>query len=379
MPEHIARKTRTHSRGGADHLSPRALARATLARQLLLARVSMSATDALEHLVGMQAQAPHAPYVGLWTRLESFQASQLSELLADRRAVRAPLMRATLHLVTARDCLQLRPTIQPVLARSFAGSPFDISGVERERLLEAGRAVLSERPSTRVELGAALANSWPNADPASLAYAITYLVPAVQVTPRGLWGRRGAPRWTTVEAWLGRPLDSGCPLEELLLRYLAAFGPATTRDVQTWSGLTGVSEVVERLRPRLRVFRDEPGRELFDLPDAPRPDADSPAPPRFLPEYDNLLFSHADRTRFIAAGRRVPLPPGPGARSGTLLVDGVFSATWKITRGRDRPLLEITPFVPLGGRDAIAAEGERLLRFVTPEATDRDVRFTPGC
>lgn len=379
MPEHIGRKTRTHSPGGADHLSPRALGRATLARQLLLARVGMSATDALEHLVGMQAQAPHAPYVGLWTRLESFQAPRLSELLADRRAVRAPLMRATLHLVTARDCLQLRPTIQPVLARSFAGSPFDISGVERERLLEAGRAVLSERPSTRVELGAALATSWPYADPASLAYAITYLVPAVQVTPRGLWGRRGAARWTTVEAWLGRPLDSPCPLEELLLRYLAAFGPATTRDAQTWSGLTRLSEVVERLRPRLRVFRDGQGRELLDLPDAPRPDADSPAPPRFLPEYDNLLFSHADRTRFIAAGRRIPLPPGPGARSGTLLVDGVFSATWKITGRHDRALLEITPFVLSRGRDAIAAEGEHLLRFVTPEATDRDVRFTPGC
>lgn len=145
--------------------------------------------------------------------------------------------------------------------------------------------------------------------------------------------------------------------------------------MQAWSGLTRLAEVAERLRPRLRVFRAEQGAELLDLPDAPRPDAETPAPPRFLPEYDNLLLSHADRTRFIAGGERVPLPPGPGARSGTLLVDGVLSATWRITSRAGSALLEITPFDAVRERDAIAVEAERLLRFVDEDATDRDIRF----
>ena len=160
-----------------------------------------------------------------------------------------------------------------------------------------------------------------------------------------------------------------------MLRYLAAFGPATIRDVQTWSGLTRLAAVVDRLRPRLRAFRDDHGAELFDLPQAPRPDPETPAPPRFLPEYDNLLLSHADRTRFIPGGERVPLPPGPGARSGTLLVDGVLTATWRITAHRRVALLEISPFRSLRERGAITAEGERLLRFVIEDAADYDIRF----
>jgi hypothetical protein len=374
----MPRSTPSAPRQRDEPLSARALGRATLARQLLLERAELTVTDALEHLVGLQAQAPHAPYVGLWTRLDGFQPHHLSELITDRSAVRAPLMRATLHLVTTRDCVKLRPVVQPVLERGFARAPFDVEGIEIEALLDAGRAVLSERPATRVELGAALAKLWPEADPPSLAYAVTYLVPAVQVPPRGLWGRSGAARWTTAEAWLSRPLDSGGSVEEVVLRYLAAFGPATVSDLQTWSGLTRLADVVARLRPQLRTFHDEHGRALLDLPDAPRPHPDTPAPPRFLPEYDNLLFSHADRTRFIATGRRVPLPPGPGARSGTLLVDGLFSATWRITSRRDEALLEITPFHAVRERDAIIAEGERLLHFLAADAAEREVRFTAG-
>ena len=377
MSEDFARVRRTSSPGSADRLSLRALGRATLARQLLLERdTDLAPFDAIEHLVGMQAQAPHAPYVGLWTRLEGFQPEQLSELITSRRAVRAPLMRATLHLVTAPDCVRLRAVVQPVLERSFAGAPFDVSGVDADELVEAGGALLAERPSTRVELGALLAQRWPDADPASLAYAVTYLVPLVQVPPRALWGQSGAARWTTVDAWLDEPVGvDPVSLQDVVLRYLAAFGPASVKDAQTWSGLTRLAEVVDLLRPRLRVFHEEQGAELFDLPDAPRPDPDTPAPPRFLPEYDNLLLSHADRARFIADAERVPLPPGPGARSGTLLADGLLAASWKITARRDRALLEITPLRALPERDAITAEGERLLRFIAPEATDQDIRF----
>jgi hypothetical protein len=365
-------------------LDRRALNRATLARQLLLERARMPAAEALEHLVGMQAQAPHAPYVGLWTRLEGFRPDELTGLLASRRAVRTPLMRATLHLVSDRDCLALRPVVQTVLERSFAGAPFDISGVETNALVDAGAALLAEHPRTRVELGAALAQRWPDADPASLAYAITYLVPAIQVPPRGLWGMSGPARWTTAEAWLAHATPAarapapGTSPDEVVMRYLGAFGPATIRDVQTWSGLTRLAEVVERLRPRLRIFRDEHGHELFDLPEAPRPDPDIPAPPRFLPEYDNLLLSHADRTRFISTGDRVPLPPGIGARSGTLLLDGVLRATWKVTRHRRNAVLQVDPLASLERREAILEEGERLLRFVAEDATAYDIRFSGG-
>ena len=356
-------------------LGPRALNRATLARQALLERVTMPALDAIERLAGMQAQAPHSPYVGLWTRLRGFRAQELSDLIETRRAVRGPLMRATLHLVSADDWSAFRPVVQPVLERGFAGAPFDIAGVDVPELVDAGRSLLEQRPLTRPELGALLAHRWPERDPVSLAQAITYLTPVVQVTPRGVWGNSGQPRWTTAEEWLGRRPDPQPSLEQIVLRYLAAFGPATVRDIQTWSGLTRLAEIVESLRARLRTFRDEHGAELFDLPEAPRPDPDTPAPPRFLPEYDNLLLSHADRTRVITGNERVPLQPGLGARYGTLLVDGFFRGTWRITRHRDSATLLIEPLEPLPSRDEIAAEGEALLSFAVEGASTYDVRF----
>lgn len=358
-------------------LTRRELSRATLERQMLLERASMPACDAIEHLVGMQAQAPHAPYVGLWSRLAGFRAGELCDLISSRRAVRGPLMRATLHLVSADDFVGLRSVVQPVLERSFAGSPFDIDGIDTQELLAAGRALLDDRPLTRPELGARLAPRWPDHDPSALAQAITYLVPAVQVPPRGLWGRGGAARWTTAEAWLGRPAQvATASREDVVLRYLAAFGPATVRDAQSWSGLTRLAEVVERLRPRLDTFRDEQGRELFDLPGAPRPDPGTPAPPRFLPEYDNLLLSHADRTRFMPSGKAVPLPPGLGARTGTLLVDGTVAATWTIRRHGATALLHVEPFTRLTNRESIGAEATRLLSFAAPDAEEHDVSFS---
>ncbi len=350
-------------------LGPRALGRALLARQLLLERRPGRALDTIEHLVGLQAQAPLAPYVGLWSRLEGFAAAGLATALTDRTAVRASLMRATVHLVSADDALVLRPLIQPVLERGFEGSAFarGVAGVDRAELLAFGRALLEERPRTSPELGRLLAERWPESDPVALSAALGYLSPLVQVTPRGVWGRTAAPARTTMETWLGRPLEARPSLESLVLRYLAAFGPATVRDAQAWSGLTRLSVVFDGLRPALRTFRDEDGRELFDLPDAPRPNPDTPAPVRFLPEYDNVLLGHADRSRIIPPGRSIPLPPGNGAQMGTILVDGTFAGSWRIRRAGDRATLAIRPFEPLRPPDeaALADEGARLVAFAT--------------
>jgi hypothetical protein len=158
------------------------------------------------------------------------------------------------------------------------------------------------------------------------------------------------------------------PADDLVMRYLGAFGPATVRDVQTWSGLTAVREVLERLRPRLRTFRDEGGNELFDVPDGLLPDSATPAPPRFLPAYDNVLLSHADRTRIVPRGRPVPLPAGNGATGGTFLVDGFMAGTWRLGQKG----IEIEPYEPLGKADRRALNEEadrRLFPFLAPVAS----------
>ena len=368
--------------GGVDVLGARALNRATLERQMLLGRRTLSASDAIEHLVGMQAQAPLAPYVGLWSRLEGFDPDELAGLLQRRDAVRGSLMRGTIHLVTARDFASLRPVMQPVLERALTtGSPYGrrLEGVDMEALAAAGRDLLHERPRNRTDLGRKLQQRWPDHDALDLAYAVTYTVPLVQPTPRGIWGARNGPvSWVTAESWLGSSSGTDPSPDEAVMRYLAAFGPATVMDAATWSGLTRMREVFERLRPRLRTFRDDRGRELFDLPDAPRPDPDTPAPPRFLPEYDNVLFSHADRARIMSPDRRVPLAPGNGGVMGTVLLNGVFDGTWRITRSVDAAVLNLELFVTLSRRDtaALVEEGGRLLAFAAPDAGGYDVRST---
>jgi hypothetical protein len=295
-----------------------------------------------------------------------------------------PLLRATIHLVSARDCLALRPVVQPVFTRGFPSTSFgrSLAGLDTDELARAARPLLAEEPRTFAELGPLLQRQFPGYDARSLAAAVSYQEPLVQVPPRGLWEGSGPAAWTTVDAWLGRPVDRAAApdaLDDLVLRYLAAFGPAGVRDVQTWSGLTRLRAVVERLRPQLVVFRDEQGNELFDLPHAPRPDPDTPAPSRYLPEFDNIVLSHADRTRIMSEPHRKRIASRNGMVPGTVLVDGFVHGTWTIQRGRSTATQRVIPFAPLSRRDQheLTDEGMRLLAFAAADLQAHEVRFDP--
>ncbi|MEU5023821.1 winged helix DNA-binding domain-containing protein [Streptomyces milbemycinicus] len=365
-----------------DVLGARALNRALLERQLLLNRSgSRTALEVIERLVGMQSQAPGAPYIGLWTRLDGFAFEELARLTRDREVVRMVLMRGTVHLVSAADALRLRPLIQPMLDKQFRGTPSapGLTGVAREELVAAGRKLLARSALSPAELRAELGPQWPDADPGALVDAVRLWAPLVQVPPRGLWGKSGGPRYATVEDWLGRPMEAEPSLDAVVLRYLAAFGPATVADIQKWCGLTGLREVVERLGPALRRYRDKSGRELYDPADASLPDPDLPVSARFVADFDNLLLSHADRARILADEYRVPVMGVNGIVRGTILVDGFVAGIWKVERARGVAALRVTPFVRLGAadRETLEAEGARLLAVTDPAAGERDVRFEP--
>ncbi len=363
-----------------ETLSQRTLNRALLARQMLLERAAMPLADSIEHLVGQQAQEPLDPYVGLWSRLDGFDPNELGAMIEDRRAVRASLMRATIHLVTARDALRLRPLMAPVLERTFrSGSPFGrrLRDVDLDEVLTLGRASIEATPRTRSELVAVFSERWPDADTDAMGFAVQYLVPLVQLPPRAVWGKRGRATWALMESWLDAPLDDGATIDELVRRYLGAFGPATVMDMQAWCGLTRLTEVFERLRSELRVDRNEAGRAVFDLPDAPRPEPDVPAPPRFLPSYDNVTLGHADRTRIVSdeLRRRITATAGMRPIAG-FLVDGTAAGTWEIERDCGSATLILQPERRLSKpeRSALIDEGARLLSFAAADATSHDVR-----
>ena len=347
----------------------------------------MTAEAVVEHLVGLQAQVPTDPYVALWSRIEGFRPPELSELIETRRAVRATaMMRTTIHLLTAEDWLALRPVLQVVAERGFrTGSPFgrQLAGIDVETVVEAGRTLLAERPRTIGELGRLLQERWPDRDATSLGYAIRLIVPLVQIPPRGLWGRSGQPVLATAESWLGRSVGTDPTPDAMVLRYLGAFGPATVMDIQSWCWLTRLAPVVERLRPRLLTFRDENGRELFDLPEAPRPDPETPAPARFLPTYDNIALSHKDRTRIFGdLGNWTVVGADAINRifgKGSVLVDGYVLGGWRLDRDGDRTTLVVTPLRPLdpADRPAVEAEATRLLGLVAAGSATTDVRFEP--
>ena len=355
-------------------LSKRALNRALLGRQMLLEGPAMSVRDALEHLVGLQAQNPLDPYFGLWSRLEGFVPEELSTMVADRGAVRTWLMRGTIHLVTARDCLALRPVMDSVIRKQLAAQQFgrDTAQIDRDELTAAAREAFAGGPMTRAELGRRLARRWPEVPAESLGLAASCLLPLVQVPPRGTWGATNRATMQTVDRFLGKAPAADDDPADVVLRYLRAFGPAAPKDVRAWSGKTGLREVIDRLRPQLRTFRDENGTELLDVPDGLLPDPETPAPPRFLPEYDNALLSHDDRSRIVAPGDRARL-----WWKGSVLVDGFVAGTWKLERAKDSVTLAIGPWAKWSKRDraAIEEEAERLVEFAAAEGEVAAVRI----
>ncbi|MDP5317092.1 winged helix DNA-binding domain-containing protein [Streptomyces poriferorum] len=356
-------------------LSPRALGRATLERQLLLRRAVMSAEDAVRHLVGLQAQNTKPPYFQLLARLEGFEPDRLAALMESRRVVRIVTLRSTIHTHTADDALTLRPLVQEARDRELRIFRKGLVGVDLDRLRDLGRVYVEEAPRTPKEIRERLLTEWPDADPQALGTAARCLLPLVQITPRGVWGKSGQVALTTAEHWLGRPSAPVPPPDGTVLRYLAAFGPASVKDMQSWAGLTRLREVFERLRPQLVTFRDENGVELFDLPDAPRPDEDTPAPPRFLPEFDNVLLGHADRTRVIPP----PLKGRNGVGNqayGSVLVDGFLAAIWRLEAGgagtpATVTVQELRPFTA-AERDEVTDEAVALLSVMTKTATGGD-------
>jgi hypothetical protein len=360
-------------------LTARALGRATLERQFLLRRSAMSALEGVRHLVGLQAQAANAPYVGLWSRLASFAISDLTALMVDRRAVRSGSLRATQHLTTAEDYLWLRPLIQPVsLRQRQAGFGRRTAGVDLGEVAAVASDLLAGRTLTRPQLRDLLAERWPGHDAEALAWSVQCLLWIVHPPPSGTWGVGGATPFALAHEWIGRPVVTDPEPAPLVRRYLAAFGPATVKDVQTWSGLTRLRDVVERMRPEVRTFRDEAGTELFDLADAPLPDPDTPAPPRFLPEFDDLIVAHGDRRRLMTDADRKRTCVG-SLVAPTFLIDGRVAGSWRLQRDRETATLVIAPYRSLGEADrtALEEEGVRLLGFAAPAGRTRHVTFRP--
>jgi Winged helix DNA-binding domain len=371
------------SREADRTITARARNRALLARQLLLERSEdLPAYDAVEHLVGLQAQAIQPPYYALWSRLHDFDPHELGGLLTKRHAVRMRLMRSTVHLVTSNDALLLWPLLQEVIERTFNGSfRRRTPDVAAETLVRTVREMLPDEAQalTGREIATRLVDSGIGDDIEAVMYLAGVHVPLVQVPPRGVWGAAGQAKYVTLEQWAGRPTHANAQLDAVVVRYLRAFGPASVMDFQKWSGLTRCKVAFDRLREQLLTFRDEDGSELFDLPDAPRPNAETPAPPRFLGEFDNVLLSHASRRHIVPNGMTPWMDPTQtGRHVNALLIDGTLRATWWIERkAKRRASLVIRPFDRLkaGERRDVIAEAERMIAFAAADVRAAEIRL----
>ncbi|WP_234293169.1 winged helix DNA-binding domain-containing protein [Fictibacillus sp. FJAT-27399] len=334
--------------------------------------------DVLEHLIGMQSQSPTSPYVSLWSRTDNFVHESLSQLLLNRQAVRIALMRSTIFLVTKRDCMVIRPLVQPVMDRTLrANFGQKLMGLDYEKLSKFSRNLVESQPRTLNDLGKLLKEKWFDKEPAALAAAARNLIPLVQIPPRGIWGAKGKALHTSAEHWFSQSLSTNYSIETLILRYLKAFGPATISDIQIWSGFTQIHEVIEKIKPHLEIFFDEDGNELLDVPNAEFPDVDTPVPVRFLAEFDNILLSHKNRARIIADEYRSRVFTVNGIIKATFLIDGFVYGLWRIKSQRNSTTLIIEPFKPLSQieKDELVFEGTKLLDFAAGDSKVKDIQF----
>lgn len=361
----------------SEVLSQQTLNRATLARQFLLERQTIDVVEAVSQLLGLQSQIPNPPYIGLWTRLQNFEREQLTQAIEDKKIVRAAMMRSTLHLVTAVDHQQFRPTIQPALERalrSFFGKK--LKRLDVPALVAEVRPFL-QSPRSKGDLKKYLLQSHPDKDTEAMIYAIRAFLPLVQVPPAGTWGTGTRADYVTAESYLG-DLSQTDNLRALFHRYLRAFGPASVMDFQTWVGMTNMKRPLAPIVAELPSYENEAGKVLYDVPDGERPLADTPALVRYLPEYDNILIAHADRTRILPEEHYKKVFLSAARVRSTILVDGMVSGAWKIATKGKIATLTIEPFVPLRSeiRSHLEEEGQKLLTFVDDEAHEYQVEFT---
>jgi hypothetical protein len=341
----------------------RELNRATLARQLLLERSALSVPRVIERIGCMQAQWPPAPYVGLWSRLTSFDRSALERLLLRRRVVKATLMRATLHLATARDYATFVVALRGM--QTWADDGVVIDG---ERIAAEIRSLCLERPITFREAIDYIEREHGHRDiHARRVWHVARTRAHLHHAPEtALWSARPEAVYVASDEPDGPDVDAA--RVELVRRYLAAFGPASRADLGVWSGLRvgDFAPALDALEP-LRRFRNEEGRELLDVPRAPLPPADTPAPVRFLPKWDSVLLAHADRRRVLPEEYRKVVIAKNGDVAQTFLVDGVVAGTWEVERRRQKVELRLTPFSPLprAVRSAVDDEGARLVAWMS--------------
>jgi Winged helix DNA-binding domain len=358
--------------------SYRQLNRATLARQLLLDRSDMGIADAVAWLLGLQGQVSEGPYQGLWSRLRDFRHEDLTRLIVDRSLVRATSMRATLHLHTPDDLIGIRQLVQPVVDRMWHAAFNKRFGPnDREIVRKAGVELLNERPMTSGELGKALQEQFPAGEPLAKAVLLQVVETLIQIPPTRIWGSGHSPILTRIENWLPPPYERPIARETLVLRYLAAYGPASVADMQSWCGMTRLGEVFEALRQQLMTFSDETGKELFDLPGAPRPDADTPAPVRLLPLYDNVYLGYDNRRRMLSeatAGRVNMLQEYKPA----ILIDGMVAAGWAVSAKRGAAVIAIETYRKLSQSETreLKAEAAAFLGFMRPDARSLDVTLS---
>jgi hypothetical protein len=349
-------------------LNRREVNRATLARQGLLERSRTSPVDMVEQLAGLQAQEPKPPFIGLWSRIEGFEADDLRGALQSGDVVRATLMRATLHLWSARDYEELRSALQPALDASMASIlKARGEGIVPAEVLAAARKLLARgKEMTFDEIRAALSDEFPDVDHRALGYVTRTGVPLAMVPTDDAWGFARDSRFRLVSK-----VDKQAATEELVRRYLAAFGPATPADAQIWSGLKGLKEVFASLD------LEEVDKGLFDLPGAPRPGADVDAPVRFLPAFDNMLLAHKDRTRIIDEEHRPKVVTKNLRIHPTFLVDGFAAGMWQIKATKKKATLTIEPFEKLTKKaeKELEREGEALVRFAEPDVAAVAVSF----